>query len=157
MNPKYLKLELDKPETIALKYPTPQLRWLLMDGRALYTPEQIRDKIEALKIKPGQRFRIERRRAGGGVEWHVNRVRNTGGGSKAAKILDTAGELDQPEASLHPVVETPLERALKSAVVACAQAEAHGKQIGYAVRFTPADVRALGITLLIGMQNGRAA
>ena len=46
---------------------------------------------------------------------------------------------------------------MKTAVSAAAEAEKHGAKIGYAVRFRPEDIRALGITVLIGMQSGRAA
>ena len=69
----YIRLELDKPITIALKYPAPkpvtgfngpELRWILIDGQALYTPVEFSDKIGQLGIKPGQRFTIEKRKAG---------------------------------------------------------------------------------------------
>lgn len=165
MNPK-LTLELDKPQAIALRYPKPTLvngfagkecRWILTDGRALYTPESFQDKIKGLNIPVGQRFTIEKRRRGRGVEWHAFLLPDHGGGSQAAALLRDAPALDEPEATIQPTVETPLERALKTAVTAAAAAEAHGKGMGYAVRFSSADVRALGITLLIGMQSGRAA
>ena len=172
----YLKLDFGKPISISLKFLEPQkvkgwhgpeLRWILTDGKALYTPESFRDKIKDLGIRAGQRFQVEKRKLGKEVEWNASHVSDLRGGQAAARILEASPELAEPEASFsNPAsepqaprkpMETALERALKTAVVACAEAEAHGKSIGYAVRFTPSDVRALGITLLIGMQNGRAA
>ena len=34
--------------------------------------------------------------------------------------------------------------------------EKHGQAIGYNVRFSPADIRAMGISVLIGMQRDAA-
>jgi hypothetical protein len=50
-----------------------------------------------------------------------------------------------------------LESALKTAVSAAAAAEKHGLEIGYNVRFTPADIRAMGISVLISMEGRSAA
>ena len=82
----------------------------------------------------------------------------------AVTLIEQAGALDAPhgldETNTRPMPKGPataLERALKTAVTAAAEAEKHGQQIGYNVRFTPADVRALGITVYIGQQSGRAA
>jgi len=164
MNPKYLKPELDTPYIVALRYPVPKIvsgfagkecRWILVDGRALYTPVDFEAKLKELRITVGQRFQIEKRRVGREVEWHASLLPDNGRGQAAAKLLDAAPELDGPETPNPPCAETPLERALKTAVSAAAAAESHGKSMGYAVRFSSADVRALGITLLI--QNGRAA
>jgi hypothetical protein len=127
------------------------------DGRALYTPESFQDKIRALNLKVGQRFIVEKRRQGRELEWHADLLPDHGGGSPAAALLRNAEPLDEPEATLAPAVESPLERALKTAVSAAAAAEAHGKAVGYAVRFSSNDIRALGITVLIGYQSGRAA
>jgi hypothetical protein len=163
----YIRLEIGKPQTVALKLTTgvkvtgyhgPELRWMLADGRALYTPLTFAETIQKLNLKPGERFQVERRKDG----LHVHRISDLRGGQKAALLVEKAPDLDGPyqtpsEPPRKPM-ETALERALKTAVSACAQAEMHGKQIGYAVRFTPSDVRALGITLLIGeQQKGRAA
>jgi len=176
-NPKYLKPELNTPYTIALKYPTgrqvngfdgPELRWILLDGRALYTPLDFQAKIEDLGIKPSQRFTVEKRVNGRKADWIVSHLPDSqpqkGAPQKAVTMLDQAGSLDASdgldEAKGQPMPttsETALEVALKTAVTAAAEAERHGQQIGYAVRFRPEDIRALGITVLIGMQSGRAA
>lgn len=174
MNPKYFKPELSKPYVIALKYTTgrqvsgfsgPELRWILSDGQAFYTPLDFQAKIEDLGIRPGQRFQVEKR----GVrkaEFFVSHVSDLRAKppQKAATLIEAAGSLGEPEETLEgsglPVragAATALESALKTAVTAAAEAERHGQTIGYNVRFTPADIRALGITVLIGMQSGRAA
>jgi hypothetical protein len=177
MNPKYFKPELDKKYTIALRYPSPkevngfsgrELRWILMDGRAFYTPLDFEGKLKALGVKAGQQFAIEKRLFGRKAEWIVSHVSDSqpekSAPQKAVQILESAGALDEPAATVetvreavHQRPETALERALKTAVSAAAEAEKHGAAIGYSIRFKPEDVRALGITVLIGMQSGRAA
>lgn len=158
----YIKLEPRKPQVIALKnldclkvkgFHGPELRWQLSDGRSIYTPLDFADKLKTLDIAPNQRFTIERGKDGVNVA-HLPDLR---GRQAAAVLVEKAPDLDGPDITPRKPMETVLERALKSAVQACAEAEKHGKEIGYSVRFTPSDVRALGITLLIGMQNGRAA
>ena len=85
----YLKLELGKPIIVALKYPTgkpvkgfhgPELRWILTNDQALYTPVQVQEQIAGLKIKAGQRFQIERGKNG----WKVSHPQP----QPAAAILD---------------------------------------------------------------------
>ena len=77
-HPKYFKPELAKPYTIALKYPTakqvdgfsgPELRWILVDGQAFYTPLDFAAKIEDLNIRPRPTVpgRKTNRRAQGGM------------------------------------------------------------------------------------------
>ena len=49
--------------------------------------------------------------------------------------------------------DTQLARALKTAIAAAADAEAFAKNLNYNVRFTTEDIRSMGITVLIGMQQ----
>jgi len=175
-HPKYFKPELSKPYTIALKYPTgkqvngfsgPELRWILVDGQAFYTQLDFGPKIEDLGIRAGQRFQVEKRMVGRKAEWFVSHVPDIqprpGLPQKAATLLAQASPLDAPhgldEADVQPVSkrpETALELALKTAVSAAAEAERHGQQIGYDVRFRPEDIRALGITVLINSRHEAA-
>lgn len=183
MNPKYFKPELSKPYVIALKYTTgrqvsgfsgPELRWILSDGQAFYTPLDFQAKIEDLGIRPGQQFQVEKRIVNRKAEWLVTAIDKSivshlsdlraKPPQKAVTLIEAAGALGEPEETLEgnarPLPSRPataLESALKTAVTAAAEAERHGQKIGYNVRFTPADIRALGITVLIGMQSGRAA
>jgi hypothetical protein len=174
-NLKTFKPEISKPYTIILKYPTgkpvsgfagPELRWILADGQAFYTPLDFTDKLEDLNIRPGQRFQVEKRMVNRKAEWIVSHLPaiQSKPPQKAVEITSAAGSLDAPfdldEGNDQPMPKsTPraLEAALKTAVSAAAEAERHGASIGYAVRFRPEDIRALGITVLIGMQSGRAA
>ena len=124
----YLKLELGQLQTVALRYPAPrevkgfdgpQLRWQLMDGRALYTPLEVRPQIDALKLKPGQPFSIIRARQNGSVVWKVQRIEQP-----AAALLNGSGSLDSPVPSEdgERIPPTRLEHALKTAVSAAANA-----------------------------------
>ena len=49
--------------------------------------------------------------------------------------------------------DTQLAHALKTAVAAAADAERFAKTLDYNIRFTTEDVRSMGITVLIGMQQ----
>jgi len=158
----YLKIELDQAYTVALKYPTPrpvngfrgpELRWCLMDGRGLFTPPEFRAEVEALRLKPGQKFTVSKVRENGRVKWKAQTF-----AQPAASLLDGVGSLDSPVPSEMPakMPSSRLERALITAVSAAADAEAEAHAIGYNVRFTPADIRAMAISVLIGMQRDAA-
>ena len=150
----YLKLELGQTCTVALRYPTPkevkgfdgpQLRWQLMDGRALYTPLEVRSQIDAMKLKPGQPFSIIRARQNNQIVWKAQRIEQP-----AAALLNGSESLDSPVPEEPARIPgTRLEHALKTAVSAAANAEREGARIGYSVRFTPADIRAMAISVLI--------
>lgn len=155
----YLKLELNQPQTIALKYPTsrevsgtwgPQCMWILSDGRALYTPLHVRADVEKLQIKAGQKFTIEKQQDGRSQRWTVSLAQ------PVAALLNGQESLDNPITE-NPRPTTQLESALKTAVSAAAAAEKHAAQIGYTVRFTPQDIRAMGISVLISMGQRHAA
>jgi len=49
--------------------------------------------------------------------------------------------------------DTQLAHALKTAIAAAADAETFAKSLNYNIRFTTEDVRSMGITVLIGMQQ----
>jgi hypothetical protein len=49
--------------------------------------------------------------------------------------------------------DTQLAHALKTAIAAAANAEEFAKTLDYNIRFTTEDVRSMGITVLIGMQQ----
>jgi len=56
-----------------------------------------------------------------------------------------------PVASRPP--DTQLAHALKTAIAAASDAEKFAKTLDYTIRFTTEDVRSMGITVLIGMQQ----
>jgi hypothetical protein len=170
-----LKLEPNKPYTIALKYPTgklvpgtwgDQLRWILSNGDLLYTPLLVGPQIEDLGVRPGQPFILTKQKNGEGVKWVTERPTPQRAATPVphetkiapktaiAAILDGAEALDGIPTSIPP---TRLEDALKTAVAAAAAAETFGKSIGYTVRFAPSDIKSLGISVYIGQQGGRYA
>ncbi len=57
------------------------------------------------------------------------------------------------DASTRPPPDTQLAHALKTAIAAAADAEKFAKTLDYNIRFTAEDVRSMGITVLIGMQQ----
>jgi hypothetical protein len=52
-----------------------------------------------------------------------------------------------------PLPSTQLAHALKTAISAAADAEKFAKTLDYNIRFTTDDIRSMGITVLIGMQQ----
>jgi hypothetical protein len=52
-----------------------------------------------------------------------------------------------------PPPDTQLAHALKTAIAAAVEAEKFAKTLDYNIRFTTDDVRSMGITILIGMQQ----
>ena len=168
-NPKYFKPELNTPYTVALKYPTakqvdgfagPELRWILADGRAFYTPLDFAAKIEDSGIRPGQQFIVEKRVVGRNVEWSIRKQApvTPREGQPAAALLAHSEALDAPviegDVGASP---TRLEAALKTAVAAAASAEKHAERLGYSCRFSSADIRALGISAFIDSGHRNAA
>jgi hypothetical protein len=79
-----------------------------------------------------------------------------GGASKNGNSVQN-GARSQPETvgtvtnQLPP--DTQLARALKTAIAAAVEAEKFAKALDYNIRFSTDDVRSMGITLLIGMQQ----
>ena len=61
-------------------------------------------------------------------------------------ICPQCGLIPRFPKSRHP---PRLESALKLAVRAAAVAEKHGQSIGYSFRFSPSDIRAMAISVLI--------
>lgn len=168
----YVDLPLDTPIELALKYAQPlavkgrQGQPLAMftcaDGRKLYVPPTAGNEIAKLDLKPGTPFLLTRTRTSWKAEF-PNAPQLQGSARRikpqpAIRLITDSEALDAPvPEDRRRIPQTQLEDALKTAVTAAAAAEKHGQSIGYAVRFRPEDIRALGITVLIGMQGGRAA
>jgi hypothetical protein len=72
-----------------------------------------------------------------------------GSGSAAA----TTPSGPSTDATPPRVPDTQLAHALKTAIAAAADAERFAKTLDYNIRFTTEDVRSMGITILIGMQQ----
>ena len=181
-----LKLEPNKPYTIALKYPTakqvdgqygPQLRWILSNGDLLYTPMVVGPQIEDLAIRPGQPFTITKITSGRSFNWIAEKCGNglnkngAPGPRSIPQRAATPGPHETHKTPIASILEaaepldgiptsiplTRLEDALKTAVAAAAAAERYAESISYACRFSSADVKSMAISVLIGMQKGNRA
>jgi hypothetical protein len=64
----------------------------------------------------------------------------------------SGAQTQPPTTSAQPA--TKLEQALKTAILASANAEKYGAEIGYTVRFTPEAIKCMAISVLIGMEQG---
>jgi hypothetical protein len=68
-----------------------------------------------------------------------------GSGNHSAPALPSIHDARPPD--------TQLAHALKTAIAAAADAEKFAKTLDYTIRFSTEDVRSMGITVLIGMQQ----
>jgi len=64
-----------------------------------------------------------------------------------------ANGLGQTTKETAPLPSTQLAHALKTAISAAADAEKFAKTLDYNIRFSTDDIRSMGITVLIGMQQ----
>jgi hypothetical protein len=182
VKPEIFRPEPNQKYVIAVKYSKgqsvsgtwgPQLLWTLSDGRKFYTPVFFQKLIEEQGVKPGQRFEFEKTTEGRKTVWKVlpahKEARNdaarqgpVSGHQAIVDVLNGSGPLDshipqdEPDEDPPPIPLTRLEHALKTAVNAAASAEKEGQRIGYNVRFGSQDIRAMAISVLIGMDR-RAA
>jgi hypothetical protein len=72
-------------------------------------------------------------------------------GSGSAPAATPSGP--SPDATPPRVPDTQLAHALKTAIAAAVDAEKFAQTLDYNIRFTTEDVRSMGITVLIGMQQ----
>ena len=82
--------------------------------------------------------------------------RNRNGHSQKASCSGRPGTTSSPPSiddGAQGVPNTQLAHALKTAIAAAADAEKFAKTLDYNIRFTTEDVRSMGITVLIGMQQ----
>lgn len=146
-----LKLEPNVPTELALLYPTglnvngqfgPQVLFTLTNNRRLYVPEAVGKEIASLSLAPGQAFIVTKAQKQGqrSFDWQIER-----------KPLEPAAIAHSPESGVRTA--TQIEHALKAAVAAAASAERFATEIGYTVRFSEESIRAMGITILIGMRD----
>lgn len=104
--------------------------------------------------------RIELQRAaarvGGERAAERNNDRAVEGENTAANSLPESSSAPsaQPPSTNSPQPTTKLEQALKTAILASANAEKYGAEIGYTVRFTPEAIKCMAISVLIGMEQG---
>lgn len=146
-----LKLEPNVPTELALENPAglevegnygPQVLFNLTNRRRLYVPLEVGKEIRSLSLAPGQPFIITKAQKPGqrSFEWSVER-----------KPVQPAANAYSPESGVRTA--TQIEHALKTAIAAAASAEKFATEIGYTVRFSEESIRAMGITILIGMRD----
>lgn len=152
-----------------------QMYYTLTDGRAWYADLAAAELIDKLDLVSREPFTVCKLGAG---RYEVQRdgqfpaapISNTrmdpertatriGGERAAAEVSDRPVGGQQAAANSHnestnaqPV--TKLEQALKTAILASANAEKYGAEIGYTVRFTPEAIKCMAISVLIGMEQG---
>jgi len=176
MNQKnYIALAFGEPVEVSLKYSTPLMvtsrsntplaMFTTSDGRKLYVPPATADQIQKLALQRGDIFRLTKTKAtSGSPNYTVERVSP----SPAARLIANAGDFEALDGRETPVrgknhqtvagnPSTRLEDALKTAVSAAREAEQHAQSIGYQLRFQPSDIRAMAISVLIGMESRRVA
>jgi hypothetical protein len=153
--PSYLKLETDRGYRVALRYPFPrparpafdgseQVRWTLSDGHSLYTPQEFAREIERLGIAAGEEFEVRRVRENGRMVFRAAKIGlSSSDGKSTPFVTERSPVRGRPE-------PPRLERSLKSAVAAAARAESEATKIGYAVKFTSADIADMAISIYGG-------
>ena len=174
-----LPFHLNVPAEIILERPEGTLvqgrfgdrvMFTLTDGRVMYVPPFVADKIQAEGVAPGDRFELCKTQVRKGsrrsIEWIVRRidpsepepdtplerdlraslasVATNGNGN--GHHVDSACEQSAPT--------TKLEHALKTAISAAYNAERYGAELGYVVRFDADAIKSMAITVLINMSGG---
>jgi hypothetical protein len=88
-----------------------------------------------------------------GVPATDNGARNGQGGPNGSGKTPAAPTQPSTDDTTPRLPDTQLAHALKTAIAAAADAETFAKTLNYNIRFTTEDVRSMGITVLIGMQQ----
>ena len=154
-----------------------QVYYTLTDGRGWYADLGAAEMIERLDLISREPFtvcklgagRYEVQRAGrfptepitsreaGPQQAAARPPREERGGERAAGNADRPVGGQTANDSHHESTSQPttkLEQALKTAILASANAEKYATEIGYTVRFTPEAIKCMAISVLIGMEQG---
>lgn len=154
--PGYVRFPFNTPQRIAFKsldgplvdsqYNGKQIMLQCVDGRRAYLAPDVVAKLKEMGVKPADLVEVQYVKDSVGTKWLLQRLPQP-----AAQLAENAPEdWDEPKPGLPPV---RLEAALKTAVYAAVQAERYGESLNYSVRFTPSDIRAMAISVLIGMNQ----
>ena len=191
-----LRFQTNVPEEVALKFGDgkgvagkygDQVLFTLTDGRLMYLPPAVAERIRELGIVRGEVFQVVKREVSKDgkrfLEWEVTRLSRPGdepesltsparqiqiaqpaaqlptsNGTKLAVINGNAqGKAEEAALSSKMASATQLTDALKTAVAAAAAAEEFGKAINYSVRFDGGHIYAMACTVLIGKQREQNA
>lgn len=182
--PDILKLIAGKPEVVALQFETgkrvesqfggEQALYTLCDGRRLYAPISLADRIEKdLRVGRNEPIQIVKREVGTGkdkrVTYDVARIAPTAPESVQtprsgttqpafAKQVqhDSLRSAHNTQPPLMTQTASALAGALCAAIEAVMETERYAERRGFAFQFTSEDVRALAITCFISAsRDGR--
>lgn len=155
-SPSSFKFEVGRPTEVRLKYAAPFKvvsrgvpLWVYttMQNQKFYAPAFFHGRIQSVNPKPGETLVITKR---SDSDWNVARA-----GSTRPAPADSGRREERPaRIASQSTPETRLAQALKTAVQAAASAEKFATELGYTCRFNSFDIRAMGISVLIGMENG---
>lgn len=156
-------LKFDDGKQVSGKYGD-QILFTLTDGRLMFLPSGVAERIKELGIVKGEVFEIGKRSTAKDgktfLEWEVTRLSQPEPVTpappvtpKLAVINGNSQKAEEAAVSRKMATATQLADALKTAIAAAAQAEEFAKSIDYSVRFTSEDIRTMGNTLLIGKQR----
>lgn len=172
----YIRFELEHPQTVTLASMDPTLcrgfkdelqhMYKLAGGKVMYVPPGVSKYFQEHGLHPGRPVTITKGRApdGHNTQWTVKlaepeekTIPIIWAGQKASAILKDAKleEYDVMPSQPVKLPDTRMTSALKTAVEAAWQAELFGEEIGYPVKFSSQDVRAMAISINIGMGSGR--
>ena len=141
----------------------------LADGRVMYVPPFVANKIQAEGVAAGERFQLCKTQVRKGnrrqIEWIVRRVDPSEPEPETPLERDLRASIDSvvangngnghngTHASVPPSPTTQLEHALKTAISAAHNAERYGAELGYVVRFDADAIKSMAITVLINMSG----
>jgi hypothetical protein len=185
-----VQFAMNSPVEIALQSPQgtvvqgrygDRVMFHLADGRVMYVPPIVADKIAANGIPPGELFELCKARVSEGrrrsIRWQVRRLARDPAQTPSESQLesdlrdsiaialknrshpDAASANGDSQHSIRaepssPSPSTKLEHALKTAISAACSAEKFGAELGYVVRFDSDAIKSMAITVLINMSEG---
>ena len=173
-----LPFQLNVPAEVILERPEGTLvqgrygdrvMFTLADGRVMYVPPFVANKIQAEGVAAGERFQLCKTQVKKGarrsIEWTVRRIDPSEPEPETPLERDLRtsiesvaangngnGHTDTP-AKPQPAPITKLEHALKTAISAAFNAERYGAELGYVVRFDADAIKSMAITVLINMSG----
>lgn len=162
---------LERPEgTLVQGRYGDRVMFTLTDGRVMYVPPFVADKIQAEGVAPGDRFELCKTQVRNGsrrsIEWIVRRIDPSEPEPETPLERDLRASIESVAANGNgnghhvdsaceqPAPTTKLEHALKTAISAAYNAERYGAELGYVVRFDADAIKSMAITVLINMSGG---
>ena len=137
-----------------------QAKFTLADGRVIYVPLFVRDRIKELAIQPGEEFSITKQETRQGnrrsVKWEVSRNGHANGSApKDASPVSTNGTGNGANGNGKQKLGFLMQMALEKAVDAALAVEKYAATLGFCdrsgepFRFSTEDIRAIGLSMYI--------